>query len=167
MIVFQNKKEFVRKNLNLEENTVSTLLIPEHLLDVFLTKTKKYKGNTAAIYLRSLLRRFRIITHSGMIPDPEKLKTTYQEHGLRLRKISFTPRNQDWLELGELALAFGKSRCWVFTFLLKLDAMGLWCSLVVAGLKKIVPMIPRLELKVFQRLKRFLYTFARGYHVKV
>ena len=33
--------------------------------------------------------------------------------------------NSDWIELGELALAFGKSRCWVFVYLLKLDLLGL------------------------------------------
>ena len=111
MITFQNKNEFVRKNINLEEDSVSTLLIPEFLIDDFRQKTKKYKGNTA-IYLHSLLRRFRIITHSGMIPEPEKLKTTYQERDLHLKKVSFKPKNLDWVELGELALVFGKSRCW-------------------------------------------------------
>ena len=166
MITFQNKNEFVRKNINLEEDSVSTLLIPEFLIDDFRQKTKKYKGNTA-IYLHSLLRRFRIITHSGMIPEPEKLKTTYQERDLHLKKVSFKPKNLDWVELGELALVFGKSRCWMFVFLLRLDLVNMWHSLVEAGLNKIVPMIPNLELRVFHRLERFSYDFARGYHVKV
>ena len=78
MIIFQNKYNFLRKKINLEEDTVSTLLIPEHLKEAFLEKTKKYNGNTS-LYLRSLLRRFRTLTHSGMIPEPEKLKTSYQD----------------------------------------------------------------------------------------
>nr|MBP7283767.1 DUF1564 family protein [Leptospiraceae bacterium] len=166
MITFQNKNEFLRKNIYLEENTVSTLLIPEILIDDFRLKIKKYNGKTA-LYLHSLLRRFRTITHSGMIPEPEKLKTTYQERDLDLKKVSFKPKNQDWIELGELALVFGKSRCWMFVFLLKLDLVNMWRCLVEAGLKKIVPMIPNLELGIFQRLERVSYTFARGYHVKV
>ena len=166
MITFQNKNEFVRCEINLEEDSVSTLLIPEYLYEDFQLKTKKFKGNKA-LYLQSLLRRFRTITHSGLVPEAEKLKTAYQERNLDLQKVSFKPRNRDWLELGELALVFGKSRCWLFVFLLKLDLLNLWRIVVEAGLKKIVPMIPNLELKVFQRLERFSYTFARGYHVKV
>ena len=166
MITFQNKNVFVRYEFNWEENTTSTLLIPEFLYDDFLSKTKKFKGNTA-LYLQSLLRRFRSITHSGLIPEAEKLKTTYQDRNLGLKKVSFIPKNRDWLELGELALVFGKSRCWLFVFLLKLDLMNLWNILVEAGLNKIVPMIPSVELKVFQFLERISYTFARGYHVKV
>ena len=99
MITFQNKNEFVRKNINLEDTSVSTLLIPDYMYEQFRLKTKKYKGNTA-VYLHSLLRRFRTITYSGMIPEPEKLKTTYQERNLDLRKVSFKPKNEDWVEAG-------------------------------------------------------------------
>ncbi|MBK8397280.1 MAG: DUF1564 family protein [Leptospiraceae bacterium] len=166
MITFQNKNEFVRKNINLEDTSVSTLLIPDYMYEQFRLKTKKYKGNTA-VYLHSLLRRFRTITYSGMIPEPEKLKTTYQERNLDLRKVSFKPKNEDWVELGELALVYGKSRCWIFVFLLRLDLVNTWSSLVEAGLKKIVPMVNNLELGIFQELEMFSYTFARGYHIKV
>jgi len=166
MITFQNQNEFKSKNINLEENTVSTLLIPKSILEDFRLKSKRFNGNIA-LYLQSLLRRFRTVTHSGMIPEPEKLKTSYQERYLNLQKVSFKPKNEDWIELGELALAFGKSRCWLFVFLLKLDLLNLWDILVAAGLNKIVPMLPNLELKVFQFLERVSYTFARGYHVKV
>jgi len=166
MITFQNKNQFPRYKINLEEDSVSTLLIPKYLYEDFLLKTKKYKGNTA-LYLQSLLRRFRSITHSGLIPEAEKLKTSYQVRNLDLQKVSFKPKNRDWLELGELALVSGKSRCWLFVFLLKLDLLNLWDILVEAGLNKIVPMLPNLELKVFQFLERVSYTFARGYHVKV
>ena len=166
MITFQNKNEFVRNNINLEDTSVSTLLIPDYMYEQFRLKTKKYKGNTA-VYLHSLLRRFRTITYSGMIPEPEKLKTTYQERNLDLRKVSFKPKNEDWVELGELALVYGKSRCWIFVFLLRLDLVNTWSSLVEAGLKKIVPMVNNLELGIFQELEMFSYTFARGYHIKV
>ncbi|MBK8398088.1 MAG: DUF1564 family protein [Leptospiraceae bacterium] len=166
MIYFQNKNTFIRKNIHLEENSTSTLLIPDFLYNDFRLKTKKFKSNTAG-YLHSLLRRFRPVTHSGMIPEPEKLKTSYQERYLNLKKVNFTPKNEDWIELGELALAFGKSRCWLFVFLLKLDLVNMWRTLVEAGLNKIVPMIPNLDMGVFLLLERTSFNFARGYHIKV
>ena len=110
MIVFQNSKEIARKKINEEDATVSTLLIPDHLMPGFLSKTKKYKGNVSP-YLHSLLRRFRSVTYNGILPDPKKIKTEYQIGKLNLRKVNFRPRNSEWVELGELALAFGKSRC--------------------------------------------------------
>ncbi len=166
MIVFQNKKEFTREKINEEDNTSSTLLIPAHLLKDFLKQKAKYHQNTS-LYLRSLIRRFRSITHSGLLPDPIKIKAEYQEKKLELQKISFRPRNSDWIELGALALAFGKSRCWMFVYLLKLDLLGLWEILVRAGLKKIVPTIPNLELESFWKLQKVIHNFARGYYIKV
>ena len=166
MIVFQNSKEFARKKINEEDATVSTLLIPDHLMVDFISKLKKYNGNVSP-YLRSLLRRFRSVTHTGILPDPKKIKTEYQLENLKLRKVNFRPRNSEWVELGELALAFGKSRCWVFVHLLKLDILGLWKVLVETRMNKIVPTSPRLELKIFWKLRRVLKHFTRGYNVRI
>lgn len=166
MIVFRKNIEFSHDKIYEEEGTVSTLLIPKHLIKDFVLKKKKHKGNVS-FYLRSLLRRFRSITHTGILPEPRKIKTEYQEKKLKLRKINFRPRNSDWVELGELALAFGKSRCWVFVHLLKLDILGLWKVLVETRMNKVVPTSPRLELKIFWKLRRVLKHFARGYNVRV
>ena len=65
-----------------------------------------------------------------------------------LKRISFRPNNDDWLELGELALAFGKSRCYVFTFLLELDLLGVLNILYESGLDRAVPTKNGLLLKV-------------------
>jgi hypothetical protein len=102
-----------------------------------------------------------------MIPEPKKVKTEYQEEGLNLQRINFRPTNSDWIELGELALAFGKSRCWVFVYLLKLDLLGVWRILVRSRLGKIVPTLSRLELTSFWTLQRVKHNFARVYHIKV
>ena len=166
MIVFRKNIEFSHDKIDEEEGTVSTLLIPRHLIKDFVLKKKKHKGNVS-FYLRSLLRRFRSITHTGILPEPRKIKTEYQEKKLKLRKVNFRPRNSDWVELGELALAFGKSRCWVFVHLLKLDILGLWKVLVETRMNKVVPTSPRLELKIFWKLRRVLKHFARGYNVRV
>ena len=110
---------------------------------------------------------YRTLTHSGMIPEPITVKTEYQEEGQNLCRVGFRPSNSDWIELGELALAFGKSRCWLFVYLLKLDIMGLWYLLVHTGLGFAVPTSPNLELQSFWTLKRSEQNFARNYHVKV
>jgi hypothetical protein len=132
----------------------------------FQSLLEKYQGDLS-IYLRSLLKRFRIITHSGLIPEPIKVKTEYQEKDQDLIRFNFRPTNADWVELGELALAFGKSRCWLFVYLLKLDIAGMSRLLRKAKLSFGVPTLPSLELKIFWTLQRVRENFTRGYHVKV
>ena len=44
MITFRNRNDFRRKNIEKEDDTASTLLVPLHLYDDFLQKTKKHKG---------------------------------------------------------------------------------------------------------------------------
>ncbi|MBK8395213.1 MAG: DUF1564 family protein [Leptospiraceae bacterium] len=167
MIVFQNSNKYFLEKIEEENHTVSTLLIPKRLLPNFYCLVNKHGAGNITVYLRNLLIMYRTLTHSGMIPNPVKLKTEYQEEGQNLCRVGFRPNNSDWIELGELALAFGKSRCWLFVHLLKLDIMGLWYLLVRAGLDSAVPTLPKLELKIFWSLEPVLKTFARSYHVKV
>ena len=98
---------------------------------------------------------------------PAKIKTEYQNEGLDLKRVSFRPNNADWIELGELALAFGKSRCFVFTFLLELDLSGFWEMLYESGLNDAVPTKNKLLLRVTYSLERIYQDFARSYHVRV
>ena len=105
-------------SLDERNQTVSTLLIPESMMPSFLFLVKNHGAGNTSVYLRNLLFMYRTLTHSGMIPSPISVKTEYQEEGLNLCRVGFRPDNADWLELGELALAFGKSRCWLFVFLL-------------------------------------------------
>jgi hypothetical protein len=166
MIAFQNKKNFSLDKLNQKDKTVSTLLVPAHLVS-FLKKKTKENGNSLTVYLRNLLSIYRLVTHSGMIPSPRKIKTEYQDEGLDLERINFRVGNADWLELGELALAFGKSRCWMFTFLLELDLTGLRDILSKFELTDAVPTKKNLELKVSWALERGSQYFKRSYRVRV
>ena len=84
-----------------------------------------------------------------------------------LKRVSFRVNNSDWLELGELALAFGKSRCWLFTYLLEIDLLGLWEILSELGLSNAVPTQNKLLLRVSLSLRRVSQDFARSYHVRV
>ncbi len=167
MIVFQDQNEFPIKNMKEIDKTVSTLLIPEHLVEKFLQKRLEGHGNNTSVYLRNLLSMYRIITHSGMIPKPSKIKTEYQEENQNLKRVSFRPDNSDWIELGQLAIAFGKSRCWMFTFLLSLDLAGIWEILSESSLGLAVPTSPSLELMSYLILERFFHNFVRGYYIKV
>ncbi|MBP9885822.1 MAG: DUF1564 family protein [Leptospiraceae bacterium] len=165
-VSFQNSQKFKIDELWLREKSVSTLLVPAHLIEALKLKKREH-GRQMAVYLRNLLKMYRTLTHSGMLPNPRKIKTEYQEEGLDLKRVSFRPNNADWLELGELALAFGKSRCYVFTFLLELDLTGFWDMLYYSGLNDAVPTQDNLILKVSWSLRRVLQDFSRGYHVRV
>lgn len=166
MIAFQNNKTFRFDRERLSDRTISTVLVPAHLLDDLKKKTKEH-GNSLVVYLRNLLWMYRTVTHSGMIHPPRKIKTEYQDEGLDLKRLNFRVGNADWLELGELALAFGKSRCWMFVFLLELDILGLWEILSEFGLSLGDPTKNKLRLRVSLSLRRFLPDFARSYHVRV
>ena len=162
-VSFQNSQKFKIDELWLREKSVSTLLVPAHLIEALKLKKREH-GRQMAVYLRNLLKMYRTLTHSGMLPNPRKIKTEYQEEGLDLKRVSFRPNNADWLELGELALAFGKSRCYVFTFLLELDLTGFWDMLYYSGLNDAVPTQDNLILKVSWSLRRVLQDFSRGYY---
>ena len=118
MILFQKSKSFPISNLRDLDKSTSTLLIPEYLLADFQRKMAEY-GNSLPIYFLHLLRRFRVFSLSGMIPPPRKIKTEYQDEGLNLHKVNFRVSNAAWIELGELSIAFGKSRCALFVLVYK------------------------------------------------
>lgn len=159
MIQFQKKKSFVISNLRDLDKSTSSLLIPEHKV--------RENGNSLPVYFYSLLRRFRILTLSGMIFPPSKIKTEYQSEGLNLRKVNFRVSNAAWVEIGELSVAFGKSRCALFVYLLELDLAGFGQALSEFSMDLGVPMPENLELKAFLVFQYVLQDFTRSYHVKV
>lgn len=166
MIAFQNKRTFRMKELREIDKTISTVLVPAHLVDGLKQKTKEH-GNSLVVYFRNLMWMYRTFTHSGMIHPPRKIKTEYQDEGLDLKRLNFRVGNSDWLELGALALAFGKSRCWIFTYLLELDLLGVWDILSKFGMNVAVPTTTKLRLRASYSLRRILQDFARSYHVRV
>lgn len=110
---------------------------------------------------------FKTITRSGLIPEPRRLKTEYQAKDQNLVKVSFRPYNDDWIELGELALAFGKSRCWMFVYLLELDILGLWDLLVKFSFTTVVPTNSNLCLKSSWVISRIKRQFTREYYIRI
>ncbi|HRG73662.1 MAG TPA: DUF1564 family protein [Leptospiraceae bacterium] len=155
--------------MNERDKTISTLFVPVHLIADLNEKVKSH-GNSFSAYFRNLLSMYRSITHSGMLPDPKKIKAEYQEEGLRLVRVSFRPANVPpfaWIEIGELAIAFGKSRCWIFTHLLQLDLLGVWKILSESGMDQSVPTKKSLLLRASWSLWRVLLYFEHSYYVRV
>jgi hypothetical protein len=129
MISYFHRKHDKKVDLKeFERSTVSTLLIPKHLvekLDLVIpfvenskTKKKSYKFKEG---LKKLLDKYRGMLARGYLPFQEKPKLTYQGEGLELQKFCFRPDDADWYELGILAYGCGVSRCWLFSFLVELD----------------------------------------------
>jgi hypothetical protein len=108
---------------NLPKETVSTLLIPEKLLQ-FLDRDKDKKVNLKLI-LNKLLHKYRGLMACGNLPFADKPKISYQSDGLNLQPFKFRPNHADWFELGILAYGLGVSRCWLFSFLLELESSGI------------------------------------------
>jgi hypothetical protein len=163
-IIFLNNDSFTI-NMESKLDSSSTLLIPENLLNEFKSRADKYKG--IPTYFKALLKKFRIFTHAGLIPTPSKLKTEFQKEGQNLKRVNFVPSNVDWLEIGCIALSYGKSRTWVFTFLLYLDILGVGKLVLKAGFARGVPVSPSAQLQGAIQLQRVLGIWTRFYHVKV
>jgi hypothetical protein len=163
-IIFVNHDSYTI-NIESKMDTSSTLLIPENLLDEFKSRAGRYKG--VPTYFKALLKKFRIFTHAGLIPPPSKLKTEFQNEGQNLKRVNFVPSNVDWLEIGCIALSYGKSRTWVFTFLLYLDILGVGKLVQKAGFTRGVPVIPNTKLQAAIQLQRVMGIFTRSYHVRV
>ncbi len=109
---FQRRHEKMVDLKAFERSTVSTLLIPKHLVEkldlvlpVVLDTATMKKSYNLKVGLKRLLDKCRGFLALGFLPFQEKPKLTYQEEGLELQRFSFRPDDADWFELG--ILAFG------------------------------------------------------------
>lgn len=121
------KPDFNRLNLSqiytkrFPEATVSTLLIPK----VYMERLVKVFGtDSLRPILKILLSRYRGWISLWHYKPSFKVKTLYQEEGLCLQEKKFRPDDADWAELGIIASGLGVSKCWLFSFLLKLELSG-------------------------------------------
>ena len=81
-----------------EKSTRSTLLIPDRYMRLFHKRLKANKHNPTE-YLSYLLESYRLLIRNGEIPVYGKLETGYQEEGLKLQRVDFIPRGEDWAEM--------------------------------------------------------------------
>ncbi|HMV41391.1 MAG TPA: DUF1564 family protein [Leptospiraceae bacterium] len=165
MILFENKSYRLDKQQTQFDKTTSSLLVPEHLIGILKRKIKE--NGSLKLYFKSLLFRYRSLNFSGILPIPRKVKTEYQNKGLDLIRISFRVDNCDWIELGSLALACGKSRCYLFVFLLELDTFGLTEIQSITDLNNVVATEANLSVESSWFLKRSTFLFERSFHIRV
>lgn len=135
---FQRRQEEKVDMEVFEKGTVSTLLIPTGISEkLSLILNVGYNPKTKQVFydfrsaLKMLLTKYRGFLALGNLPFQKKPKLTFQDDGQSLQKISFRPDDSDWFELGILAYGCGVSRCWLFTYLLRLElsAISLMVSL--------------------------------------
>jgi Protein of unknown function (DUF1564) len=155
--------DFHGKNINAHDKntTQSTLLIPQKLIARFRKRRKLYKGTKK--YFAYLLRQYRLETYSGFIPEPYKVKLEFQKSGQDLKRVNFTPENKDWIEIGILAHATGKSKALLLTILLEIDLLGFGRFLRKMGFKMGVPVLATSRLEEITTFQRITGNFGRYY----
>lgn len=114
----RNKWEQETHYSNLRD-TASTFNIPETLVP-FLKSKCEVNGSLTG-YLKYLLNKYRLVCYAGTMAKNEKVKTKYQNKGLKLKSQSFRPMNGDWLELKIIAGMHNCSATFMFVSLLELD----------------------------------------------
>lgn len=119
---FQNTLRFARGTIS-RPGTPCTFLIPATLRED-LERILAQKGYTMSRYVRILVRKYRATCLSYGVPQSGGVKRRYQEPGLQQARVSFRIENEIWVELGQIAAFLGMSRCYLFAWLLKLEAAG-------------------------------------------
>ena len=118
----------VTAKINAQVRTPSAVYIPK-------THHPSVKSRLRALgiempdYLRILLR----LAERVDLPLFDGAKVVYQSQGLELVRMNFTPRNEDWVRLGQLALSMGVSRAWLFVWLFRREAGSSGANLSGAG----------------------------------
>jgi len=145
-------KEFPAKT------TSSTLLIPARNMELYLTRLEDFE-NSPTDYLTYLLKSYGFWIRNGILAKNAKLETAYQEEGLKLQRVDFIPKGEDWAEMKCLKAFLNRSMTWIFVYLLVLDSLDIKKNLPEKFVDFVVPKKAHLRLMViilFSR-KRKLY----------
>jgi hypothetical protein len=131
-----------------EKSTRSTLLIPDRYMRLFHKRLKANKHNPTE-YLSYLLESYRLLIRNGEIPVYGKLETGYQEEGLKLQRVDFIPRGEDWAEMKCLKAFLNRSMTWIFVYLLVLDSLEIKKNLPEKFVDFVVPKINKVRNEGF------------------
>ncbi|MCB1141482.1 MAG: DUF1564 family protein [Leptospiraceae bacterium] len=93
------------------------------MIDFLQIKLKKSRLKLPE-YFHFLLMRYQNIFQLGMIDLSTRSRIEYQEVRQNLVKINFRPKNLDWIKISQLSIMYRKSRCFLFSLLLKYDSIG-------------------------------------------
>ena len=92
----------------------STLLIPQHIKDIFDEKVRKF-GSVCKLFKFMINNKHPLLNYR---PVSETGRTTYASAGQKLQKVNFRPRTEDWEKMRILALSRRISICLLFVLLL-------------------------------------------------
>ena len=116
---------FLNECNNLQEPQYSSsILIPAHLIEFWDSKTGEDEDSRRD-YLHLLLKRYRFLVYNGILEKCEALMTKYQAKDQHLHKMAIRPYPEDWAELKQLKAFFNKSICYIVSFLVFLDSLGI------------------------------------------
>ena len=137
----------------------SSLMIPDHLINMLTKKLKKHNG--IKLYLHYLIQKYDIHIVNGLIPQYSNVTTKYQDKDQNLRKIGIRPLGSDWAEMHILRSSLGMSMSAIFVYLLKADSVEFAKTvtefLVTAG----IPTLPNINLYGEIRLEHTKSYFSR------
>ncbi len=119
---FQSNLTFARATKG-RPNSPCTVLVPAELHRDLL-RILEEKNYSMSKYIRVLVRKYRATCLSYGIPQFGSVKRRYQSPGLQPVRVAFRIENEIWIELGQIAAFLGVSRCFLFTWLLRLEAAG-------------------------------------------
>ncbi|MCE9499200.1 MAG: DUF1564 domain-containing protein [Leptospira sp.] len=102
------------------KSTSSTIKIPAKLLERYENRIKQF--GSQGKYFSHILNKYRILFHSGSLYCSGNMKNVYQKRGQNLIRVSFRPRNSDWLELRIVSQAHFVSMSAIFVYLIEIDS---------------------------------------------
>ena len=156
---FSNQEKIVTQgNMRLIEVS-SSLMVPDHFIEMLKKKLKKYKG--IKLYLHYLIRKYDIHIINGLIPQYSNVTTKYQDKDQNLHKIGVRPFGSDWAEMQLLRSSLGMSMSAIFVYLLKADSVDFAKTVSEYLVKAGIPTLPKIDLFAELRLEGEKFFFSR------
>ena len=163
--IFRDGKTFCKTEKFATEDNMglievsSSLMVPNHFMEMLKKKLKKYKG--IKLYLHYLIRKYDIHIINGLIPQYSNVTTKYQDKDQNLHKIGVRPFGSDWAEMQLLRSSLGMSMSAIFVYLLKADSVDFAKTVSEYLVKAGIPTLPNLNLFGEIRLEQNKSYFSR------
>ncbi|MEI1279481.1 DUF1564 family protein [Leptospira venezuelensis] len=117
-IVFQNEK-LKRKARIVQNPYPSTALVPERLWRKVSADSKRNFSR----YLRSLQAKYGLLLQSQRYMGRNPLRTSFQAKGQNLIRHSYRPKEENYQELRNVALAHGVSMNYIIVLMISWDLL--------------------------------------------
>jgi len=163
--IFRDGKTFSKTEKSVSEGNMglieisSSLMVPDHFVEMLKKKLKKYKG--IKLYLHYLIRKYDIHIINGLIPQYSNVTTKYQDKDQNLHKLGIRPWGSDWAEMQILRSSLGISMSAIFVYLLKADSVDFAKTVSEFLVKAGIPTLPKVDLFAELRLDGEKSFFSR------